>query len=184
MKRFKWMIAESIKRLDWTAQLGLALCLFAAVFQFAVNTPMRSRAEQLQREAAATKKDAENAVRNHKRRDIRPINARFNEFYQYFPSRQSTPDWLQKIYGAATNQAVQLTQGEYRLVPDKTGKLVGYQINLPLKGSYAQVRKFIVQVLNDVPTASLDELTFRREAIGNAEVEAKIRLTLYLRAEQ
>jgi Tfp pilus assembly protein PilO len=183
MKRFKWMIADSINRLDWTAQLGLALCMFAAVFQFAVSAPMQSRAGQLQREAAAAKKDAENIARNSKRRDIRPVNARFNEFYQYFPSRQSTPDWLQKIYGAAAAQAIQLSQGEYRLVPDKTGKLVGYQINLPVKGSYAQVRKFIVQVLNEVPTASLDELAFRREAIGNAEVEAKIRLTLYLRAQ-
>lgn len=184
MNRVKWMIAESIRRLDWTAQAGLVLCVSAIVVQFALNAPMQSRAEQLQREAVAAKNDAENIASNRKRSDIRPINARFDEFYQYFPSRQSTPDWLQKIYSAASRQAIQLTQGEYRLVPEKTGKLVGYQINLPVKGSYGQVRKFVVQVLNDVPTASLDELTFRREAIGNAEVEAKIRLTLYLKAEQ
>jgi hypothetical protein len=184
MKRFKWMIADSLKRLGWTAQLGLALCAFAVVFQIGVNGPARSRLEQLQRDAAATKKDAEDMASNSKHRDIRPVGERLSDFYQHFPPGQSTPDWLRKIYIAAANQTIQLNQGDYRLVPDKTGKLAGYQINLPVQGSYAQVRKFIVQVLNDVPTASLDELTFRREAIGNAEVEAKIRLTLYLRAEQ
>ena len=37
-----------------------------------------------------------------------------------------------------------------------------------------------MQVLNDAPVASLDEISFKRETIGNATVEAKVRLTLYL----
>lgn len=182
MSSTNWMIVERLKRLGWAAHIGLALSMFALVFQFAVNAPLQARVQQLQQEAAAAKNNAENAAHTRKRSEIRPVSARLNEFYQYFPDTQSMPDLLGIIYATAAEQGIQLPQGEYKLVTGKAGKLAGYQISLPVRGSYAQVRMFVIQVLNDVPAASLDELSFTREAIGNADVEAKIRLTLYLRA--
>jgi hypothetical protein len=114
---------------------------------------------------------------------MRSIDARFHAFYQYFPLKQSIPGSLDRIFRVAAHQTIQLTQGEYRIVPTKTDRIIGYQVSLPVRGTYVQIRKFILQVLKEVPTASLDELSFKRDTIDSTDVEAKIKLTLYLRAE-
>ena len=44
-----------------------------------------------------------------------------------------------------------------------------------------QVRKFIADVLNEIPVAALEDVRIRRDTIGNDVVEAKIKFALYLR---
>jgi hypothetical protein len=50
-----------------------------------------------------------------------------------------------------------------------------------VKGSYAAIWQFAMAALRTIPFASLDEITFRRDAIGDATVDARLKLTLYLR---
>lgn len=183
MSRFNFMLAERIRRSSRMTMAGVAMIACAAIVHFAALEPLQGRIAQLQHDLASAKKNAKKIADNPERRDIRSIDARFNEFYRYFPPKRSVPDSLRTIYRAADKQAVQLIEGDYKIVPVKGDKLLGYQISLPVRGTYAQIRKFILQVLNDVPTISLDELNFKREAIAEAEVEAKIKLTLYMRAE-
>jgi hypothetical protein len=90
------------------------------------------------------------------------------------------PDWLERIYGAAEKNGVALEVGEYRLVQEKGWKLARYQLTLPVKGSYGQVRGFIAQVLTDVPAAALEEIGFRRDTVGTDRIDVRVRLTLYL----
>ncbi|WP_019143020.1 type 4a pilus biogenesis protein PilO [Noviherbaspirillum massiliense] len=183
MNRHKLLLAERLRRLGWPARIGIALLASAAAFHFSVHQPMQLRLARLEQEAVAARKTAATVARDQAGREVRSIDARVDAFYQYFPAKKATPDLLNTIYRAAAQQTIQLTQGEYRIQPSKVDKLLGYQVSLPVRGSYAQIRKFIVQVLREVPAASLDELSFKREAIDSTEVEAKVRLTLYLRAE-
>jgi hypothetical protein len=183
MKRLKWMIAKSLRRLDWMALIGFSLVMVAMAGHFAIKVPMQSGIDQLERKLAAKKADAMKATNAGKRPVIPPVNTRLNEFYDYFAPKRGVADRLERIYDAASAQSIQLVQGDYKLVQGTTGKLSGYQISLPVRGPYAHVRKFVLQVLDEVPGASLDELAFTRESIGSAELEAKIRFTLYLRTE-
>jgi hypothetical protein len=73
-----------------------------------------------------------------------------------------------------------LEQGDYRLASAKGDKLERYQITLPVKGSYPQIRKFIGRLLADLPAASLDGVSFLRQKIGDTQVESQLKLTLYL----
>ena len=57
-----------------------------------------------------------------------------------------------------------------------------YEVDLPVKGSYVQIRKFIVKVLNAMPSAALEEVSFKRESVGSGELEARIRFTIYMSA--
>lgn len=182
MKRFQWMLLESIGRCDRAALAGLALLAAAVGFQLAVNEPARARLAQLRLETAAQRSAAQAGGPRALQRAV-PDSARADAFYAYFPSRKSAPESLDLIYQAAARQALALNEGQYALVPGKAAKLLEYQVSLPVKGSYAQIRRFAVQVLHDVPAASLDELVFRRDAVGSAEVEAKIRFTLHMRSE-
>jgi hypothetical protein len=84
-----------------------------------------------------------------------------------------------EIYAHARASKLQLAQGEYRL--EKGVGLAAYRVTLPVRGSYAQVRQFIGHVLKDMPTASLDAVRFDRRKAGDAQLEAQVRLTIYLR---
>ena len=95
----------------------------------------------------------------------------------------AAPDWLEKIYAAAARQSISLEQGEYKLLGSSGERLVAYQINLPIKGSDLQIRNFAAEVLNSVPVAALEDISFQRPAIGGSAVEAKVRLMLYLRVD-
>jgi hypothetical protein len=183
MSRFNLMLIERLKRSSRVTIAGIALIGSAAAFHFIVSKPMQDRARQLQQDLATAKSKAGKFPDKREPRDIRSVDMRFNEFYQYFPPTRSTPDSLGIIYKAAEKEGIHLIEGDYKIVPVKGDKLVGYQISLPVRGTYTQLRKFIVQLLNETPAASLDELNFKRDAIANNEVEAKVRLTLYLRVE-
>jgi hypothetical protein len=43
-----------------------------------------------------------------------------------------------------------------------------YQVNLPVKGSYGAIWQFALGALRAIPFASLDDISFKRDAIGEA----------------
>ena len=61
------------------------------------------------------------------------------------------------------------------------GPLTAYHVTLPVRGSYPQLRQFVGRVLQDMPTTSLDALRFERKKAADAQLEAQVRLTIYLR---
>lgn len=87
---------------------------------------------------------------------------------------------LKTLFEIAARNGLMLRQGEYKRGVDRNAKLHTYQINLPVKGSYAQVWQFALQALRALPYASLDDVSFKRDNIGDTAVEARLRLTLYL----
>jgi len=80
----------------------------------------------------------------------------------------------------AARNDLALDSGEYRLANARDGGLARYQITLPLRGGYAQVRSFLDQVLTQIPAAALEEVTIRRDSVGARATETRVRLTLYL----
>lgn len=62
-------------------------------------------------------------------------------------------------------------------------------VSMPVTGTYPQVRRFIGQVLNQLPYAALDSLQIDRQAVGFAVVDGMqtvqvvMHLSLYFRAE-
>ena len=57
-----------------------------------------------------------------------------------------------------------------------------YQIVLPVKGSYLQVRRFLAQAMRDTPGLALEGISFQRQEGDAPVLEAQLRLTVYLRA--
>jgi hypothetical protein len=104
-------------------------------------------------------------------------------YYRFFPKQDTAPDWMGKLYASAAQQGLNLEQGEYRLTHDRDAKMTRYDIVLPVKGGYLQLRKFIAQALADVPTLSLDSISFGRQKVGDIAVDAQLKFTLYLGRE-
>jgi Tfp pilus assembly protein PilO len=72
---------------------------------------------------------------------------------------------------------VRLQSATYRA--HKEGRVERLEIALPLAGSYAQIRDFAARALAEIPAASLDQLSIKRESRGDAQLHAELRLTIH-----
>jgi hypothetical protein len=102
-------------------------------------------------------------------------------FYGALGARDTAEQQVKTLFGLAAKSGLVLRQGEYKPGYDRNAHVWTYQVNLPVKGSYQAIWQFAMAALRAIPFASLDDISFRREAIGDATVEARLRLTLYLR---
>jgi len=112
-----------------------------------------------------------------------PVQAPDNlaAFYGALGTRGSAEQQVKILFALAAKSGLVLRQGEYKPGYDRNAKVYTYQVNLPVKGSYAAIWQFAMAALRTIPFASLDEITFHRDAIGDATVDARLKLTLYLR---
>jgi hypothetical protein len=153
--------------------IGIGVLVFCLPFYLASVAP--AEREVARRSAAAAKTT---------RLAGQPVSAPdgaadLERFYRRFPTLDALQSELEAIYAHARASKLQLAQGEYRL--EKGAGLAAYRVTLPVRGSYAQVRQFVGHVLKDMPTASLDAVRFDRRKAGDAQLEAQVRLTIYLR---
>ncbi|WP_075796616.1 hypothetical protein [Massilia putida] len=102
-------------------------------------------------------------------------------FYGALGERGGAEQQVKTLFGLAAKSGLVLRQGEYKAGHDRNAHVYTYQVNLPVKGSYQAIWQFAMAALRAIPFASLDEISFHRDAIGDATVEARLRLTLYLR---
>jgi hypothetical protein len=151
---------------------GVGVLIFCVPFYF--NTLAPARAEVERRTAV------------QKRVPSQPIlisndgAGELERFYSRFPRVDRLPGQLDALYAHAKVANVQLLQGEYRM-ESGSGALTAYHVTLPVRGSYPQLRQFVGRVLKDMPTTSLDALRFERKKAADAQLEAQVRLTIYLR---
>jgi hypothetical protein len=104
-------------------------------------------------------------------------------FYDTLGEQRYVEQQVKTLFGLAAKTGLALSQGEYKGAYDQSGKLQTYQVSLPVKGSYRAIWQFGLLALRAIPFASLDEISFKRDTIGDANVEARLRLTLYLAAD-
>ena len=103
-------------------------------------------------------------------------------FYASLGERGKVERQLKTLFALADKNGLALRQGEYRSSQDRAGRFLTYQVTLPVTGRYGAIWQFAFDALRALPHASLDDVAFRRDAIGSATVEARLRLTLYLAA--
>lgn len=101
-------------------------------------------------------------------------------FYRHFEGSDSLAAQLKTLYRLANEHDIAMPLGEYRLQTGHDTTLQQYQITLPIQGSYPAVRRFVGAVLEQVPVAALDQVTFERRSIGVGNVQARVQLTLFL----
>ena len=174
------VLRRVFRHLGWPGVLGVALALLAVAVTLSVVQAKTTRLAELKRESVSLKTRIEQAAKSGIPET--GSQAELAQFYDFFAGAHLT-EWLNKLYAAAAAQKLVLEQGEYRITPDKSGKLARYQITLPVKGSYLQIRQFVAQALADVPVAALEDINFKRETIGTTQLEARIKFTLFLGAD-
>jgi hypothetical protein len=167
------------RQLGWSGLVGAVLLAASAFAYLLIVLPRDAEAERLEQELDALRARIEQS-RGAQSAETAPA-AQLETFYAHFPPKGDVSGALRQIYAAAARNEVDLAQAEYRFVPERDLRLLRYQLNVPVKGSYPQIRSFSADVLKELPFASLDDINLQREAIGNPRVEARLRFSLYLK---
>ena len=157
--------------------VSLGLLLFCAFFFTNSVQPLERELEE-RREAAErlrSRAPVQIASAPDKADEVR-------RFYGLFPPVAKLPDELERIYRVARDSGLQIQQGEYRL-ESRGAPLLSYRVNFPIRGTYAQIRRFVGTTLKDVPIASVDALRFERKRVADAQLEGQVRLTIHFRRE-
>jgi Tfp pilus assembly protein PilO len=174
------MLAEALQAIGPPGVLGIALLVFSLSFAWSTLLPSWLELDRQRTAAASTREGLSEAPVRAAIRDASPA-AELRRFYEMFPARSDAPELLSRVYSAAEDRSLLLSRGEYVRSTDPQTGLARYRIVLPVRGSYSQVREFVAATLQAVPVLALDEVSFERPKISEGEVEARIRLTLYLK---
>ena len=108
-------------------------------------------------------------------------DANLAAFRDVLGERRYVEQQVGTLFALAAKHGLTLAQGEYKSAVERNGGFATYQINLPVKGSYGAIWQFATAALGAMPFASLDDISFRRDSIAQGGVEARLRLTLYLK---
>jgi hypothetical protein len=167
-----WYLRRYADRLGIVGITGVVILIASLIFCVAVILPLKKEVYDAGNNLARLS-DKSPAL------SIEQMN-KLGEFYGFFPKADAMTDSLNKIYHIAGTQNLGLEQGDYHLIKDPNNKLTRYEINLPVKGGYLQIRQFLAKTLKEIPNLSLDNVNFKRQKIHDAAIESQIKFTLYL----
>ncbi|MDP5241116.1 hypothetical protein Q9Q94_16360 [Uliginosibacterium sp. 31-16] len=176
----------------WAGVIGMALVMFATAFDFSGN---RDRKAEL---AGITSQRAELAMQlrsgTQSEASPREILARF---YQGFPAANNLPEILLQLDASARKQGLAPRRADYGDSAENGIELNGeardsirgadtrrVRISMPVKGSYSALRAWLIDALETVPTLSIEAIELQRPNIQQTELDAQVRLVVYLRGTQ
>jgi Tfp pilus assembly protein PilO len=122
---------------------------------------------------------AEAAARQGRKADAGQSGEKVAAVYEYLRKEEDTTDWLAKLHGIGTATGIQMRTATYRTQPTE-GRIVRYEIVLPVAGSYGQIRDFLKRAALEIPVLSIDQVTLKKEERKGAALQAEMRLTLHL----
>jgi hypothetical protein len=171
----------AFSRFGWSRFVAVLLCVTGAVcWLWWVPKQQADAKAQLiaiegERMALRTARAAPRAVTSS------PAQEHLTALYATLGDRRQAERQIGTLFDIARNTGLVLSKGEYTLAYDRISQIYTYQILLPVAGPYSAIRHFCEQVLLTIPFASLDEITFKRDAIGNGALDARLRFTLHLK---
>lgn len=102
------------------------------------------------------------------------------EFYGQFPAMHVLPNLLKTLHALAQKHGIALARADFKFSRAEGDKLLRYEITLPVRSSYPDLRSFIEEAAHQLPTMGLSEINLKREAVGDNMVQARLNFVLYL----
>ena len=162
--------------------IALLLVAAAALTQLVLLPAREAAIEEAEHRLASLERSTRRALferQSDRQSDHNSPEATRQRLLDRFPSEDQLNSELGRLIELATQQGLQVPSGDYRLIPGKEGLFERYVLNLPVKGNYQTIRRFLTAVRSEFPEMSVEDITLRRENIGSAEVEAQFRFVLF-----
>jgi Tfp pilus assembly protein PilO len=170
-------IGWQIRRTGQRGLIGIGLLATAAVFFVSTHWPLVGQVQSM-------REDLQTAVTTAAKRAAHVSTIATDDprhLLESLPNRAEVPKILGVILTQADGAGLSIDTGKYDVAASRNGAVTRYHVGFPVTGPYPAVRSFIDQVLKEVPTASISELSIERKNVADGVVEANIRLTLFTR---
>ena len=175
--QWRWTLRHMWARLPWKQLNALWLLLGVAVLYGLFVYPLYAQRDDLKQRLRT-----ENIASMAHHPQVPDRQEQLAAFYDYFPAEGQMVEILARLHDAAPRRNLSLPQGEYRLVGGTSQPLMRYEMVLPVKGNYQDIRGYVSDVLMEQPGIALDALTLMRENNTRVGVDAELHFTLYVRA--
>jgi hypothetical protein len=162
----------------WRLASAIVMPLLIILIVFWVLYPKAAHIKQLRYDVSTMNA----AMQQHKEAwiDLSPA-ASLRTFYDFLPDAGQALPLLTKILATAHELGLDPSRAEYAMTPVRQAGFVRYQVTMPLTGSYIAIRTFINSLLNNIPAAAINEISFKRQDGQTEMVEARLRFTIYMR---
>jgi len=164
---------QLVDRIGVAGIAAIGLLAAALLFSNFVVRPLESKNSLL----------VETSARHGRKADAALPGEKVAAVHDYLRKDEATTDWLAKLHGIGAATGLQLRSASYKTLPAE-GRIVRYEIVLPVSGSYGQIRDFLKRARAEIPVMSIDQLTLRREQSGSERrgnaIQAEMRLTLHM----
>ncbi|MDH4652104.1 MULTISPECIES: GspMb/PilO family protein [unclassified Pseudomonas] len=175
------ILIEQTRRLGWPGLAGGTLLALALGYALLGLLPARQALANLDLQLAADREQlsaAASVVSSKPTSDS--SSAQLEDFRRNLPAQLDATGAIDRIYALAREEGISLARGEYALGLDPKTRLARYQVLLPVRGSYPQLRRFLHGLQAQLPALALEEVDLQRKQIADSELEGRIRMTLYL----
>ena len=179
MQIHKLIVHEYLQELGAPGLAGLAMLVLALSYGLVGLLPDW---ESLQSLSQQTREATEYLAKVEDGSVAAPVvpQRQLDDFRSKLPSQPQATVAIDKIYALAAQERITLSRGEYSLGVDPKTHLARYQILLPVRGSYPQLRRFLHALLGQLPAVVLEDVELQRKTIADTELTGRIRMTLYL----
>jgi hypothetical protein len=173
------IVHEYLQGLGVPGLAGLALLLVAVAWALGGLLPgwqsLQHLSQQTQEASAYLAKVEDGSI-------APPVvpQRQLDDFRNKLPAQPQATVAIDRIYALAAQEHITLARGEYALGVDPKTHLARYQILLPVRGSYPQLRRFVHALLGQLPAVVVEDLELQRKKIGDTDLNGRIRMTLFL----
>lgn len=179
MRRLTWWLQHLMFRLGWPGVAGSALLLVSAGVHWGILTKEVVRQDDLRALSLVLTSTLKERQNQPTAPDGAESLARFSETLPASTAQQRT-EVIAKLQSAALAEGLAPEEMSF-LLNEATGQpFVGFDMVLPVKGSYVQLRRFVARALSDNPALALEGVTFNRQSVSDATLEAQLHFTLYM----
>ena len=157
-------------RLGWAGVSGLILLLAAFLVCAMLVRPMVAKTIALQTRVATLAAQPAPVLAAVTVRDWRAD----------LPSGDQAYVRLTKLFQAAEEAGLNLSEGSYRRVGNEKSGVQRLIVELPVSGRYATLRGFLASALNNDSALALESVDLQRGSMGETELEADLRFVLFV----
>jgi hypothetical protein len=174
MNTLRWHLYQWARRLGASGLVGLGLLAVALLLQV-IQVESSQQAARAQHEKLAALRLA--AVTH----DADPAPVPLNPLDMLPPTGEASQR-IGELEQLAHAHGISLPRGQYSVAPLSGTTLARWQLVLPVEAPYPALHAFLAAALERLPNLTLDELKLKRDRIESAELQAELRLSLFVEA--
>lgn len=175
MNGWLWHLRQWGRRLGPAGLAGLGLLAIALLLQTIQVASLQQMARTQQARLAALQQAA--ARRAAAPQPPPPANP-----LSLLPSTGEAAQLIGELERLARLHGLELPRGQYSVSSLTGTSLQRWQLVLPVKTAYPDLHAFLATALERLPNLTLDEVKLKRERIESAELQAELRMSLFVEA--